>query len=116
MDERRRSLRWTKKIRITYSFGLADELFEEAFTQDVSEHGVSLAIKDKPQKGQIIRIKLEFVQDAVPIITDGIVVYVQLEAGKYHVGLDFNNLNDFDRERLRRGIDSVNKETQDGGL
>jgi len=112
-EEKRRYVRWRKKIKVAYSLKDTEEHFEEIFTEDLSEVGLQILVSDKLQLKQTIRLKLEFVYDPVPIIAGGKVVFVKACEDKYRVGLEFIDMDDFQRYRLKLNLDKVRQDFRD---
>jgi len=111
-EEKRRYFRWRKKIRVTYSLTEEDESYQEIFTEDLSEHGLQILVRDRLGVQQKIRLKLEFVYDSVPIMTIGRVIYATAYENQYRVGLQFIDMNDFEKQRLKRGLEKARQDFQ----
>lgn len=109
VEEKRRYIRWDTKIRVTYSLQQNDESYEEVFTENVSEVGVRVVLKDKIEPKQLLRLKLEFLSDSVPIIVDCKIVYVIAEKDHYRIGAEFVNMNDFQKQRLKRCLEEAQR-------
>lgn len=112
-EERRRYIRWKKKVRITYSLWDRPESYQEIFTKDLSEMGLQILSADKWKPQQIVRLKLEFVYDSVPIVADARVVYVNAFENQYRVGLEFVDMDDFQKQRLKRCLDKLRQDVRD---
>lgn len=110
VEEKRRYIRWRKKIRVAFSLAEKDDFFEEAFTEDLSELGLQILIDDKLQLKQRVRLKLEFVYDSLPIMAGAEVVYVAAYENQYRVGLEFIDLEGFQKQRLKRDLDKARQE------
>jgi c-di-GMP-binding flagellar brake protein YcgR len=112
-EEKRRYVRWKKKIRITYSLWDNPESYQEIFTEDFSETGLQILSADKWEPQQIVRLKLEFVYDSVPIVSDARVMHVKAFEKQYRMGLEFINMDDFQKQRLKRCLDKVRQDFRD---
>ena len=112
-EEKRSSIRWKTKIRVAYSLAGADELYKEVFTEDISEKGLQILAADKLKLKQTVKLKLEFVYDSVPITVIGTIVYLKEHGNQRRVGLEFINMDAFQSNRLRRGLERVRQELKD---
>lgn len=110
VEEKRRYIRWERKVRVTYSFDQSDESSEGVFTENISEVGTQIITEDIFELGQFVRIKFEFSSDSVPIIVDCRVVYVRSEKEGNRVGLQFIEIDEFQKERLIRCLMIASKE------
>lgn len=112
-EEKRRAVRLRKRIRVAYSLTEEGEAYREVFTEDISESGLQILASEKLEKGQVIRLKIEFVYDSVPILANATVMYVAPFRNRYRVGLEFFDMIMFQKERLKRGLDKLVKDSQD---
>jgi len=106
VEERRRHIRWSTKIRVAYSLG-EDDPYEEIFTEDISFEGLQMLVVDDLRISQIIRIKVEFVHDSVPIISKAEVVNIKKADQGFRVGVKFLDMDSFQQERLKRALGVV---------
>lgn len=112
--EKRQYVRWRKKIRVTYTLSEDDTSFKEVFTEDLSEMGVQILAADKLEPGQAVRLKIEFIYDSVPIMAVGKVAFVKAFENQYRVGLEFMDMDDFGKLRLKRNLDKIREGLTDG--
>lgn len=112
-EEKRRYIRWAKKIRVAYALTEGDESYKEIFTEDLSDRGLQILVAGRLGPGQTVRLKLEFIYDSVPIMAVGRVTYVRDYEGQYRVGLEFINMSDFQKQRLKRSLDKVRQDFRD---
>jgi len=111
-DERRQYVRWKNKIRVAYSITEADKIYQEVFTEDFSESGLQILTADRMEPQQKVKLRLEFVYDAIPILITARVAYVDIFKNKYRVGLEFADINDFDKQRIKRCLEKVRQDFQ----
>ena len=109
-EEKRQYFRWRKKIRITCSLTGKDDSYEEIFTEDLSETGLQILLSERLALRQTIRLRLEFVYDSVPIMAAGRVVYVKAHENRYRIGLEFMEMDDFQKQRLKRGLEKARQD------
>lgn len=109
VEEKRRYIRGDNKIRVMYSLSEEGKFSKEIFTENISELGFQIVIDHRIEKNQTIRVKLEFISDSVPIVTDCRVVYVSAEADQHRIGLEFVNIDDFQKQRLKRCLEEIRK-------
>ena len=114
VEEKRRFIRWEKKVRVTYSSGDFSDSFKEIFTENISEVGTQILTDDDFEWGQVVGLKLEFISDSVPIMVECKVVYVKRENNRNRVGLQFIQIDKFEKERLVRCLHIAAKELQEG--
>ena len=100
-EEKRRFIRWTKKVRVVCSFREDEEAFEEVFAENISETGLQLVLTQPLKQNQYLKLRLEFIYDSVPIVVTGRVVHMSPEEKQYRIGLEFVDVDDFQRRRLR---------------
>lgn len=111
-EEKRRYLRWNKKIRVAYSLRPGVDVDKEIFTEDISEIGLQILIQGRLNVQQVVHLRLEFIYDSVPIVVEAKVVYAKAEKNLYRVGLEFINFDDFDRLRLKRCLEEAEQDLQ----
>lgn len=109
-EEKRRSERLRKKIRVAYSPTEKDEVYREIFTEDISDHGLQILVPDRLEAQQRVMLRLEFVYDSVPIMAVGRVAYVTAFEKGYRVGLELIEMDDFQKERLKRCLEKVRQD------
>lgn len=110
VEEKRRYIRWRRKIRVAYSLTEEDASYKEIFTEDLSDHGLQILVSDRLVPQQKVRLKLEFVYDSVPIMAVCRVTYVKDYEDQYRVGLEFIDMKDFEKERLKRSLEKVGQD------
>lgn len=108
-EEKRRFIRGENKIRVTYSLSDEDGFGEGVFTENISEVGLQILIKNRFEQNQVLQLKLEFMSDSVPIIADCRVVYAKAEADQYRIGLEFVDMDSFQRQRLKRCLEEMHR-------
>lgn len=108
-EEKRRFIRDYNKVRVTYSLSEESEFSEGVFTENISEVGLQIIIDNRLEQNQVLQLKLEFMSDSVPIIADCRVVYVKPETDQYRIGLEFVNMDNFQRQRLKRCLEEVRR-------
>ena len=114
MDQgKRRHIRWKKKLRVAYSLMQDSESYQEVFTEDISESGLQIISFDRLAPKQMIRLRLEFVYDSVPIVAVAKVVYVGELEHKFRVGLEFLKIDSFQEERLKRYLGKLRQDLGD---
>jgi c-di-GMP-binding flagellar brake protein YcgR len=114
MDQgKRRHIRWKKKLRVAYSLMQDDESYREVFTEDISESGLQIISSDRLSSKQMIRLRLEFVYDSVPIVAVAKVVYVGELENRFRVGLEFLKIDSFQEERLKRYLGKLRQDLGD---
>lgn len=114
MDQgKRRHIRWKKKLRVTYSLMQDSESYHEVFTEDISESGLQIISFDRLTSKQMIRLRLEFVYDSVPIVAVAKVVYVGELERRFRVGLEFLKIDSFQEERLKRYLGKLRQDSGD---
>lgn len=111
VEEKRRYIRGDNKVRVTYSLGEEDEFSEGVFTENISEVGLQIIIENRIEQNQVLQLKLEFMSDSVPIIADCRVVYVKPESNQHRIGLEFINMDNFQKQRLKRCLEEVRKDS-----
>jgi len=109
-QEKRRFIRWTKKVRVVCSVREDEEAFEEIFAEDISESGLQIVLRRPLKANQCIKLKLEFIYDSVPIMLTGKVVHVKPEGDRFRMGLEFVYMDDFQRQRLRKCLEKFSEE------
>ncbi len=109
-EEKRRYVRWRKKVRVAYSLNEKEEPFKEIFTEDLSEMGLQILAGDKLQLQQIVPLRLEFIYDSIPIFAAGRVVFVVASGDKYRAGLEFVDMDDFQKQRLKQNLDRIKQD------
>jgi len=107
-DEKRRHVRWKKKLKVSYALTEEKDYYDDIFTEDISEEGLQIFIPDSLDLGQTVMLKLEFFNDTVPIIIGGKVVFLKADEEKYRIGFSFIDMNDFQRQRIKRNLDDIN--------
>lgn len=106
-EEKRRFVRWRQKVRVAYSLDKEGNSYQQIFTEDLSETGLQILLKDSLQLSQTVRVKLEFVYDSVPIMATARVAYIKAYQNQYRVGLEFINMTDFEKQRLKRILEKI---------
>jgi len=106
-EEHRRHVRWKKKLKVSYALTEEMEFYDDIFTEDISEEGLQIYIPDSIELGQIVRLKLEFANDSVPISITGKVVFLKEDQKKFRIGFSFVDLNDFVKQRIKRNLEEV---------
>jgi c-di-GMP-binding flagellar brake protein YcgR len=106
-EEKRRHVRWKNKIKVSYALTEEQELYEELFTEDISEEGMQILIGNPLELNKTVRLKLEFFNDSVPITVAGRIVYLKADGKKYRIGFAFIDMNDFQKQRIRRNLEEV---------
>jgi len=109
-QEKRKFIRWSKKVRVICSFKENEEPFEEVFAEDISESGLQIVVSRFLEKAQVLKLKLEFGYDSIPINLTARVVYSITEGEKYRVGLEFVDVDEFQERRLRQCLEKFLKE------
>ena len=112
-EEKRRHVRWKRKIRVTYSLTDDSESYQEIFTEDLSETGLQILSADRFELKRTVRLKFEFIYDSVPIVADARVLYVNAFENQYRVGLEFVDMDNFQKQRLKRCLDKVRQDFRD---
>jgi c-di-GMP-binding flagellar brake protein YcgR len=112
-EEKRSYIRWKTKIRVAYTLAGTDEFYKEVFTEDISESGLQILVADKLRLKQTVKLKLEFVYDSVPITVMARVAYLKEYENQRRVGLEFINMDPFQTDRLKRGLERVRQEFKD---
>ncbi len=102
-QEKRRYIRWKEKIKVAYAFA-ENESYKEVFTEDLSEAGLQILTTDRLELEQAVMLKIIFIYDPLPIIAIAKVVHAENKEGRYKIGLEFFNMNDFEKQRLRRNL------------
>ena len=104
--DKRSTPRFLKKVMFSLKRqGLETE--EIAATNNISLTGMQVVLSCRLQTGDIIRAQIEFSNDPLPITVDCRVVYVKEENDNFITGLSFENIEDFEKERLRRLLEMV---------
>lgn len=112
-EEKRRYTRWKEKIRVSYSLTEGDNSYREIFAEDIAEVGVQILVPERFILKQKVKLKLEFAYDSVPIMAYGQVVYVKPYKDRYKVGLEFVDMDEFQKHRLKRCLDKLRKDSGD---
>ncbi len=110
---KRRHIRWKKKLRVAYSLMQDSESYHEVFTEDISESGLQILSADRLSPKQMVRLRLEFVYDSVPIVAVAKVVYIGEMEHKFRVGLEFSNMDSFQEQRLKRYLSKLRQDLGD---
>lgn len=112
VKERRRFIRWNSRIRVTYCLSQDEESYDykEAFTENICEGGLQISVRKRLEIKQVVRLRLEFMSDSVPIITDGRIIHSRIDQDHYRVGLEFINMDDFQKRRLQHCLELVKKD------
>ena len=110
---KRRHIRWKKKLRVAYSLMQDSESYREVFTEDISESGLQIISSDRLSPKQMVRLRLEFVYDSVPIVAVAKVVYIGELENRFRVGLEFLKIDSFQEERLKRYLGKLRQDLGD---
>lgn len=104
LEEKRHYVRWRQKVKVTYACIEDPAVYRETFTEDLSEQGAQISVRDKLIPRENIDLKLEFGYDAIPIMALGKVVYFKSNQGRSRAGLEFVNMDDFQKQRLQKNL------------
>ena len=107
LEEKRRYVRLREKIKVTYACIEEPAVNRETFTEDISEQGIQILVSDKLIPQENIDLKLEFGYDVIPIIALGKVAYFKTYHGRNRAGLEFVNMDDFQKQRMERNLGRV---------
>lgn len=106
-EEQRRYVRWKEKVKVDYALPGKNEAFQETFTEDISESGMQLLAEEQLELQRQVKLRLEFVFDSVPIVLDAKVTYLTPYKNRYRVGLEFSNMDSFQKQRLIRSLEKI---------
>lgn len=109
-QEKRRYVRWTKKVRVVCCMREDEDAFEEVFAEDISESGLQIVLRRPLKTNQFIKLKLEFIYDSVPIMVTGKVVHIKPEGDNFRLGLELVDMDDFQTQRLRKCLDKFSQD------
>jgi len=109
-EEKRQYVRWKDKIQVAYIIEGDKQPYREVFTEDVSELGVLIDAFEELESGQNVQLRLEFVYDSVPIIARAKVSHVKKSEDRYKIGLEFLEMDDFQKQRFGRYLEMIIKE------
>jgi len=101
-SEQRGYPRWIKNLIITYSTLQGERVTDTALSVNISSGGMQLFLTYQLEEGELVEIKIELTHDSIPILATGRVVYAGLEGKLYKTGLEFVQIEDFQRLRLLR--------------
>jgi c-di-GMP-binding flagellar brake protein YcgR len=100
--EQRGSPRWIKNLIAAYSTLQGERVTDTALTVNISSGGMQLLLTHQLKEGELVEIKIELAQDSIPILATGKVVYAAFEGKLFKTGLEFVQIEDFQRARLLR--------------
>jgi c-di-GMP-binding flagellar brake protein YcgR len=106
-EEKRRHIRWKKKLKVSYALTEEGDYYGDIFTEDISEEGMQILISDSLELDQTLRMKLEFANDSVPINIIGKVVFVKADGKQWRLGFEFVNMDDFQKRRIKQNLEEV---------
>jgi len=109
-EELRRYVRWKDKIQVAYTVGEGKQQYREVFTEDVSERGVLIATFEELKVEQNVQLKFEFVYDTIPIMVKAKVVHAKISGDHYKIGLEFVEMEDFQKQRFAQYLEMIRKE------
>jgi len=109
-EEKRRHVRWKKKLKVSYALTDEMDFYEDLFTQNISEEGLQILISNPIELNQTVNLKLEFVNDSVPINITGKVIFLKADEKKFRIGFAFINMNDFQKRRIKQNLEEVKLE------
>ena len=113
-EENRHHVRWKDKIQIAYCPEHGSHSFREVSTEDVSEAGVLITVFEEINPEERIQLRLELVNDSVPIVAMAKVAHIEIIESGYRIGLEFVDIDDFQRQRLVRYLEIIKEKHKMG--
>lgn len=107
--EKRKSLRWIKRLTLKFSDPEGLDLTRRAVTENISEGGLQLVVPYEFELEQPVKVSIELMHDSIPIQATCKVTYISPERNKFRVGLRFIELEKFQRVRLIRYLTKEEK-------
>lgn len=109
MNERRKNIRINKTLIVRFKLP-KNYLGMSSRSEDMSEGGMRMVVLQRLEPGMRLELNFNIQENAKPITVTAKVIWVDYKKESYFpftVGLQFTNLADFDRERLREHIGRI---------
>lgn len=99
--EQRNFYRWIKSLIISYSDS-QEKITKLSATENISEGGLQVCLGHALKQDELVKIEIELFNDSIPILATCKVIYVNPEEERFQTGLEFVQIEDFQKERLAR--------------
>jgi len=101
-NEQRKHYRWIKKLTLKFSDPEGQDIISRAVSENISEGGLQLVLPYKLEPGQSVRVTIELMHDSIPIQATCKVAHISPERNRFRTGLQFTELENFQKVRLLR--------------
>jgi len=114
MKENRRSFRVKDRVIVSYVINDQKTVDFEGASVDISATGIQIKVFKELEPKQIVQLKIEVISDNIPIVLDGVVVWVkkieELTGDYFLVGIDFISDGNMDLNRIKAYLSGKNSQ------